>query len=461
MKKRLISYLLTIAIVVSASISTMPSASAATSALSSAYNLYKLGLFKGAGTNADGTPDFALDRAPTRAEAVVMLIRLIGKEKEAKNGSFKHPFSDVEDWANPYVGYAYTKGLSKGTSDTTYGSNDTISAPQFITLVLRALSYSSATDFQWDTSFKFSDSIGLTDGTYNGDSIFLRGDAAIVSYNALLQKPKGTTRSLLSYLFASNSVTSYAINSLGLSNLLNKYAIGGSEKAYAGSALVPDFGAYFGVASVDRKAANDKYTNYYYFYNLQDANAIDANALTDYSTLLKKIGYVNMRSFSVSLDEGSYSGDNYSNGYLDVLVGTVEVSSTASNRVSKQICITLILNNSSVSSKYPKTEKGYNDYSTLPDFGAYFGVSLKEKNTDSNKSNYYYYLLSDVTAVDITAISDYGTLLKKWGFTYDKPFIYSGMGVCGELYTNGTSGVLIGIQTGSSGSKRIVIVSIP
>lgn len=48
-----------------------------------AQNLYELGLFNGTGTDTDGNPIFDLDRAPTRHEAVTMLVRLLGKGEEA------------------------------------------------------------------------------------------------------------------------------------------------------------------------------------------------------------------------------------------------------------------------------------------------------------------------------------------------------------------------------------------
>jgi hypothetical protein len=103
-----------------------------------------LGLFKGTSTNFDGSPTFDLDRAPTRCEAAVMLVRLLGMESNALKWNYSHPFKDVESWARPYVGHL----LSNCTSDTTYGSNDSITTSQFITLVLRALGYISGTDFQ-------------------------------------------------------------------------------------------------------------------------------------------------------------------------------------------------------------------------------------------------------------------------------------------------------------------------
>ena len=52
-------------------------------ATEAAEALYELGLFRGTGTNEDGTPIFDLDKTPTRNQAVIMLVRLLGKEEEA------------------------------------------------------------------------------------------------------------------------------------------------------------------------------------------------------------------------------------------------------------------------------------------------------------------------------------------------------------------------------------------
>lgn len=151
-----------------------------------AKQLYAKGLFQGTGTDEDGTPVFELDRTPTRNEAVTMLVRLLGKEDEAKSGTWDIPFTDVANWARPYVGYAYANGLTTGTSATTYGGSESVTASQYLTFVLRALGYESGTDFQWDKAWELSDQIGLTDGEYNANTAnFTRGDVALISYTSL------------------------------------------------------------------------------------------------------------------------------------------------------------------------------------------------------------------------------------------------------------------------------------
>ena len=162
-----------------------------------AQTLYERGLFSGTGKDANGNPNFDLDRAPTRHEAVTMLVRLLGKENEAKNGTWNTPFTDVAEWAKPYVGYAYTNGLTSGTSATTYGGNQIVTPAQYLTFVLRALGYQVGTDFQWDKAWELSDKIGLTNGQYNANTInFTRGDVAIISNQALHITLKGSNETL-------------------------------------------------------------------------------------------------------------------------------------------------------------------------------------------------------------------------------------------------------------------------
>ena len=180
--KRFLSFIL--ALVLAASL--VPSAFAASDeAVQAANALYTLGLFNGTGTDANGNPIYDLDRAPTREEAITMLIRLMGKESDAKGYNWEMPFTDVSGWAKPYVGAAYYWGLTSGTSETTFGGKQKVSAMQYLTFVLRALDYEDGTDFQWDKAWELSDKIGLTSGQYTSNRSITRGDVAIISLKAL------------------------------------------------------------------------------------------------------------------------------------------------------------------------------------------------------------------------------------------------------------------------------------
>lgn len=163
-----------------------------TESLADALN--ELGLFSGTSIDKNGNPVYSLDIAPTRQQAMVMLIRLMGKEDDALNGTYSHPFTDVNSWADRYVAYAYEKGLTSGTGETTFGGNQTINAKQYITFLLRALGYDdSKGDFSYNNVLSFSDSIGLTDGKYTQGNGFFRKDLVWLSCGALLQKTKQGT----------------------------------------------------------------------------------------------------------------------------------------------------------------------------------------------------------------------------------------------------------------------------
>lgn len=154
-------------------------------AATKASALKQLGLFKGVSET-----DFALDRAPTRAEALVMLVRTLGKEAEALSGNFRHPFTDVPSWADKYIGYACEKGLTKGVSATELGSGKAES-DMYLTFMLRALGYSDAAgDFVWNAPDALARAVGILPGSVN-TSNFLRADVAIVSWAALEADLKG------------------------------------------------------------------------------------------------------------------------------------------------------------------------------------------------------------------------------------------------------------------------------
>lgn len=141
--------------------------------------LKQLGLFKGVSET-----NFDLDRAPTRTEALIMLIRVLGKESEALNGNWSHPFTDVDSWADKYIGYGYEKGLTKGVSTTEFGKGNADS-DMYLTFMLRALNYSDTDgDFTWNTPDTLAKAVGILPDGVDTEK-FMRSDVALVSWAAL------------------------------------------------------------------------------------------------------------------------------------------------------------------------------------------------------------------------------------------------------------------------------------
>lgn len=182
----------------------MPAYAANTSeAEKKAAGLKQIGLFKGV---SGAEANFELDRAPTRTEALILLICALGKEAEVLNGSWSHPFTDVDSWADKYIGYSYEKGLTKGMSTTKLGRGNADS-DMYLTFMLRALGYSDAAgDFTWDSPDALAAAVGiLPDGVDTAN--FLRADAVLVSWAALEADLKGGGQRLAKKLMAEGVFT--------------------------------------------------------------------------------------------------------------------------------------------------------------------------------------------------------------------------------------------------------------
>ena len=165
-------------------ISPAPTASAARPTAGGAADaLYALGLVGGYGKNADGSVNFALGDKLTRAQAFVLVVRFVGAEKDATLSVQSHPFTDVPAWANPYIGYVYANGITKGVSETRFDPDTPVSEAAFLTIMLRVLGYNDgAGDFRWDDPYTLAQSVGIADAKAD---TFNRGSAFVICYRAL------------------------------------------------------------------------------------------------------------------------------------------------------------------------------------------------------------------------------------------------------------------------------------
>lgn len=153
--------------------------------------LRTLGLFQGSGTGYGSGYD--LEAAPTRIQGLILFLRLIGEEEAALASTAACPFTDVPDWCRPYVAYAYAQGYTKGMDEKggIFGTNDTLTAGQYVTFLLRALGYrdsGEAPDFTWDTALERAVELGvLTPGeeAMLTSETFLRAQVVYLSYFAL------------------------------------------------------------------------------------------------------------------------------------------------------------------------------------------------------------------------------------------------------------------------------------
>ena len=159
--------------------------------------LQSLSLFRGTGSGIGS--GYELEKTPTRAEALIMLIRMLGEEKAALACTASQPFIDVPDWCAPYVAYAYERGYSNGVGTDSlghsyFGTQQTASAAMYVEFMLRALGYSSTATTNISDALDRAVTAGvLTAGerTALQSSDFLRADVAYLSYYALSARTSG------------------------------------------------------------------------------------------------------------------------------------------------------------------------------------------------------------------------------------------------------------------------------
>ena len=145
-------------------------------------------LFKGSFTGYG--QGFDLEAAPTRLQALIMFIRVLGEEEQALAWTGTTPFTDIQkgSQAEKYVGYAYSKGYTNGWSATQFKPAGAVNARQYTEFVLRAMGYSSSANTNLANTLDRAQAAGvLTAGEVEmlRRDKFLRAELVYVSYYAL------------------------------------------------------------------------------------------------------------------------------------------------------------------------------------------------------------------------------------------------------------------------------------
>lgn len=180
-------------------------AAPAGSDLALAQQLNQLGLFRGAGTNADGSVNYDLDRQPNRAEAITMLIRALGAGDQ-EGTTKQHPYQDVPTWANGAVSYARKYDLTRGISATEFGAKSPVTTAMYLTFMLRALGYQDGTDFVWNSPWETAVQAGILPAQADWATL-TRGELVEITAAALFAQHKTTGQPLWERLVSSGTFT--------------------------------------------------------------------------------------------------------------------------------------------------------------------------------------------------------------------------------------------------------------
>lgn len=171
-----------------------------------AMYLYNLGLLKGVSSRE---LDFGYDLIANRNEAITMIVRISGCEREALSGNYNSPFKDIDNWAKPYISYAYENGITRGTSETTFSGHSPITKEEFVTLVLRTLGYKDGEDFYWRESLALSDKLGITDKYMPYPGNFKRNSMIAICGRAIDTTVKGENYDLGDFVLDTDSDCTY------------------------------------------------------------------------------------------------------------------------------------------------------------------------------------------------------------------------------------------------------------
>ena len=145
--------------------------------------LSELGVVNG---YSDGT--YKPEKEVTRAEMAKLIVTALGLDPQAGTSSFID--MGAAEWAIPYVGYAQSLGIINGYGGGKFGPNDNVTYDQAITMIVRALGYTTACNEMqgtWPAVFvQKANELGiLKDVNKFGSNPSNRGDIAIMLANAL------------------------------------------------------------------------------------------------------------------------------------------------------------------------------------------------------------------------------------------------------------------------------------
>lgn len=159
--------------------------------------LQELGILLG---NASG--DLMLDKDLNRAEAIVLLSRLMKAEDTAKKFPVDDlPFDDIaSELYQHYVAWAFANEYTSGKSATKFDPEGDLTAQQFATFLLRALGYEIDAK-AYETAFETAVELGLFEGlNLEKETVLKRKHMAMMTFNALYVPMKDSEVTLGEFL---------------------------------------------------------------------------------------------------------------------------------------------------------------------------------------------------------------------------------------------------------------------
>ncbi len=283
--------------------------------------LNQLGLFQGT------EKGYELEKPVTRAEAITMVLRMIGEEKDATASNNHRNFSDVPSshWAYANIGYAADHGYINGTSETTFDPGRTVTGREFVKMLLSSFGYQGITiKDAYEAGIKYA----LLVNNYTKPAVstegysLLRNDVVNICYSALLVKTaegkllkdilieKGIVdeQQLNSLILAESSDTSESF-AWNLNNLMP------TDKNYMFSPLSIKMALAMAAAGADG-ATQDEILKVLQIEDLDSFNQASAQIIKEYSENEKvKLNIAN----SLWLNTDYYKDVDFESSFADII----------------------------------------------------------------------------------------------------------------------------------------------
>jgi len=146
----------------------------------------------------DENGDLMLDKTLTRAELAVILTRLdfvdtpggLAEWRDWGEANFANPdnrynkFTDLPNWALPYIEYCFQRSLMNGVAEAKFDPDGKVNPRMACTVILRYCGVAE-TDWNYNTSVEKAQALGLTPATGLDGDVILRGAMAAVIYRGM------------------------------------------------------------------------------------------------------------------------------------------------------------------------------------------------------------------------------------------------------------------------------------
>ncbi|PKM93547.1 MAG: hypothetical protein CVU84_15325 [Firmicutes bacterium HGW-Firmicutes-1] len=137
--------------------------------------------------------DAELSAELTREIGLTMILKSLGyTQADADAAVATSPFTDVKGWSAGWAALAFSKGITVGTSATTFAPTAKLTEKEFVAFQLRALGYD--TTQAWDNAATLAVSAGLVSaGDLLDATTYTKTNAAEVMFAALTATIQGVT----------------------------------------------------------------------------------------------------------------------------------------------------------------------------------------------------------------------------------------------------------------------------